>query len=207
MRNALVALCCIAVVSVSLDDAQARKSYFGVKGGVNVADITGADAEGSGSKNGFIGGAFYGIDFTDDFGVRLDALYVQKGAEGKIVAPGDDHGHESVVTLDYLEFPVLFMVGFPTGEKFAVNLFAGPTFGFNMTAELEDKDHGETIELDVETFELGATFGGGAEYMLSSMSIIGDFRYAIGGTSIADNFDGKNTGIGIMVGLKFPLGQ
>lgn len=206
MRNLLTALCCVAVLCVSLDDAQARKAYAGIKGGVNKADITGHDAEGLESRNRFIGGAFYGIDFTDDFGVRLDALYVQKGAEGPFtVEDGDEH--DVIISLDYLEFPVLFMVGFPTGEKFAVNLFAGPTFGFNMSAEIEIPEHGETEELDVETFELGATFGGGAEYMLSSMSIIGDFRYALGGTSVTDNFDGKNSGVGIMVGLKFPLGQ
>lgn len=205
MRNVLVALCCIAVVSVSLDNAEARKAYAGIKGGVNIADITGDDAEGLGSRNGFVGGAFYGIDFTDDFGVRLDALYVQKGAEGQFVVDDGDT-HDVIVSLDYLEFPVLFMVGFPTSEKFAVNLFAGPTFGFNMSAELEIPEHGETEDLDVETFELGATFGGGLEYMLSSMSIIGDFRYALGATSITDDFDGKSSGIGVMVGVKFPLG-
>ncbi|HXV14507.1 MAG TPA: hypothetical protein VEC56_09915, partial [Candidatus Krumholzibacteria bacterium] len=78
--------------------------------------------------------------------------------------------------------------------------------GFNLSAEAEDKDHGETFDLDVETFEFGATFGGGIEYTMSSMSIIGDFRFALGATSISDEFDGKNSGVGMMVGVKFPLG-
>jgi opacity protein-like surface antigen len=196
---------CAALLAVLYTDAVARKSYAGVKGGVNIADITGDDAEGLDSRNRFIGGAFFGIDFADEFGLRIDGLYAQKGAEGPFVTEDGDT-HESVLSLDYLEFPVLFMVGFPTNEQFAVNLFAGPTFGFNLTAEAEIPDHGETVDLDVETFELGATFGGGLEYVLSSMSIIGDFRYALGGTSISDNFDGKNSGIGVMVGVKFPLG-
>ncbi|HXV13133.1 MAG TPA: outer membrane beta-barrel protein, partial [Candidatus Krumholzibacteria bacterium] len=117
---------CAALLAGSYSDAEARKSYAGVKGGVNIGDVTGDDAEGLDKRNGFIGGAFYGIDFTDDFGVRLDGLYVQKGAEGPFVAPGDDHAHETVVRLDYLELPVLCMVGFPTGDSFAVNLFLGP---------------------------------------------------------------------------------
>ena len=151
-----------------------------------------------------MGGAFYGIDW-EDFGVRIDGLYVQKGAEGEFAAPDGDV-HETIIRLDYLELPVLFMVGFPTGDEFAVNLFAGPTFGFNLKAEAEIPEHGETVEMDVETFELGAAIGGGFEYILSSMSFVADLRYAMGGTSISDEFDGKNSGVGVTVGVKFPLG-
>lgn len=188
------------------NDALAKESYAGVRGGVNIADITGDDAEGLDTRNRILAGAFYGIDF-EDFGVRIDGLYAQKGAEGSFVLPGDDHPHETIVSLDYIEFPVLFMVGFPTGDKFAVNLFAGPTFGFNLNAEAEIPDHGETMDLeDVQTFEFGGAFGGGFEYMLSSMSFVADLRYALSATSVSDEFDGKNTGVGVTVGVKFPLG-
>jgi hypothetical protein len=180
MRLISIGVVCAMALAGSIDDAHARTSYAGVKGGVNIADITGDNLDGLDSRNRFIGGAFYGMDFTDDFGVRIDGLYVQKGAEGPI--PIDDGDiHDVIISLDYIEFPVLFMVGFPTSDTFAVNLFAGPTFGFNITAEMEIPEHGETEDLDVETFELG-------------------------GTSINDDFDGKNNGIGIMVGVKFPFG-
>lgn len=202
-RLAFMALSAVSLAGL-FTDADARKSYFGVKGGVNVADITSEDAD-LDSRNRFIGGAFYGIDFTDDFGVRLDGLYVQKGAVGPFVAEDGDT-HEAIFSLDYLEFPVLFMVGFPTSEEFAVNLFAGPTFGFNMTGEAEIPEHGETVDLNAESFEFGAAFGGGVEYVRSSMSLIGDFRFALGATSISDDFDGKNSGPAFMVGVKFPLG-
>ena len=199
-------LVCAAILLGSLDDADARKSYAGAKGGVNQADVIGDDAENFDRNNGFIGGAFYGIDFTDDFGVRVDGLFVQKGAQGRVVLPEDSVATDATLTLDYLEFPVLFMVGFPTGDSWAVNLFAGPTFGFNLTAKGEVEGQG-TTDLDVHAFEFGATFGGGVEYILESMSFIGDFRYALGATSISDSFDGKNSGVGIMVGVKFPLGE
>lgn len=204
MRTIQMGLLCAGLLAVSLGDAQARKSYLGVKGGVNVCDISGGDANGLDSRSRFIGGAFYGIDF-EDFGIRVDGLYVQKGAEGYLEVPEDENPHR-VYKLDYLEFPVLFMVGFPTGEKFAVNLFAGPTFGFNVDAEVEFVDVGQTEQIDADTFEFGATFGGGIEYMLASMSIIGDVRYALSGTNISDDFAGKNGGSSIMVGMKFPLG-
>jgi hypothetical protein len=204
MKILATACVCAMWLAVS-NDAMARDSYVGVRGGVNIADITGDDSENLDSRNRFMGGAFYGINFTDDFGVRVDGLYVQKGAEGDFPA-ADGDVHESIVRLDYLEFPVLFMVGFPTGDAFAVNLFAGPTFGFNLTAEAEIPEHNETEELDVESFEFGGAFGGGFEYMLSSWSLVADLRYALGATSIMDGFDGKNTGVGVTVGVKFPLG-
>ncbi len=206
MRHMYAGVLCAAMLAGSLDDAEARKSYAGVKGGVNIANIIGDDFENFGSKNGFIGGAFYGFEFADDFGMRIDGLYVQKGAEGPYPTEDGDL-HNTVFTLDYLEFPVLFMVGFPTtNEKFAVNLFLGPTFGFNLSAEADVEEHGIEEISNVQSFEFGATFGGGAEYLMSSMSIILDFRYALSATSISDTIDGKNSGVGIMLGVKFPLG-
>ncbi len=200
-----IGLLSLAILVGAVDNASARKSYFGVKGGVNIADITGDNTDALDSSNGFIGGLFYGMDFTDDFGIRVEGLFVQKGADGEFALPPSDHEHEFVFNLDYIEVPVYFVVGFPTGDSFAFNLYAGPTFGFNVKAEVENISHGEVVDLDAEAFELGAAFGGGVEYLMSSFSIIGDVRYAIGGTSITDNFDGKNTGIGIMVGVEFPL--
>jgi len=205
MRYVYGGLLCAAMLVGSLGDAEAGTKYFGVKGGVNIADMTGNDAEGLGSRNGFIGGAFFGVDFAEGFGVRIDGLYVQKGAEGPF--PTDDGDiHNTVFKLDYIEFPVLFTVGFPAGENFAVNLVAGPTFGFNTTAEAEIEEHGTEEVAGAESFEFGAAFGGGLEYILSSFSIIADVRYAIGATSIVEDVDAKNAGVGVMLGVKFPLG-
>jgi hypothetical protein len=206
VKKLLWAFIASVIVFASAGESSARDSYFGFKGGVNIADVTGDDFDLS-SSNRFIGGLFYGIDYTDDFGLRIEGLYVQKGAEGTFVLPPSDHEHEFVVRLDYIEVPVYFVVGFPTGESFAVNLYAGPTFGFNVKAEAENVDHEETVELDAEAFEFGAAFGGGAEYLMSSFSIVADVRYALGATSVTDNIDGKNTGLGIMLGVKFPVGE
>ena len=206
MKRLQVGLLCAAVLFGSFDDADARRSYAGVKGGVNKANVIGDDVDALDPTNLFMGGAFFGIDFTEDFGARLDALYVQKGAEGPFTAPGETVASDATLSLDYIEFPLLLLVDFPTGDSFAFNLFLGPTFGFNLSAEADVEGVG-TTDLDAESFEFGATFGGGVEYMLESMSIIGDFRYALGATDIFDGVKAKNTGVGLMVGVKFPLGE
>jgi hypothetical protein len=207
--KALAGLICATALFAVTANADAKTMYAGAKGGVNMASLSGDGVDDMDSRNGFIGGAFYGVDFGQ-FGVRLEGLYVQKGAEGSFVVPGDDHAHESIVKLDYVEFPLLFTGTFPAGEKFAFNVFAGPTFGFNTGAEVEIPGHGETVDISdsVESFEFGAAIGGGIEYMLSSFSIILDARYSLGASNIVaeGDEDVKNRGIGVMAGVKFPLG-
>jgi hypothetical protein len=201
---------CVAMLVVATG-ADAKK-YAGVKGGVNMGDFSGDDTPGNSStRTGFSGGAFYGIGINDQFGVRGELNYVQKGAEGAVQTEDGDT-HDGTYKLDYVEIPVLFLADFPAGEKFAFSIFAGPTFAFNTTAEVEVPAHNETEKLDnVKGFEFGAAVGGGIEYMLSSFSIIADLRYSLGASSVSDDVDGvsidvKNTGIGIMAGVKFPLG-
>jgi opacity protein-like surface antigen len=205
MKNIIGVSCAIAFL-ISAGDADAKKAYAGVKGGVNIASLTGDDADNLDSRNRFVGGAFYGINFTDDFGARLEGLYVQGGAEGPWTAEDGDT-HDSIISLDYIQFPLLFVMNIPATETFLFNIALGPTFSFNTTAEVEIPEHGETEDISgrVNSFEFGALIGGGVEYKLTSMSILLD----AGGTNVvdADNSDVKNRGIGIMAGVSFPLGS
>ena len=210
MRAMVGMLCAASLVLATSVDA---KKYAGVKGGVNMADFSGDQAPANnGTRTGFSGGAFYGWGINDQFGVRGELNYVQKGAEGDVQAEDGDT-HLGTYKLDYVEIPVLFVADFPAGEKFGFNIFAGPTFAFNTTAEAEIPAHNETEELDnVKGFEFGAAIGGGIEYKLSSFSIIADVRYSLGASSVSEDnaagesVDVKNRGIGIMAGVQFPLG-
>jgi hypothetical protein len=210
------AICVLAAVFVlASTDAHAAPWNIGVKGGAGMYELYGDDTgDGLDMRTGFIGGAFAGTQLGERFGVRAEVLYVQKGAEGDFVVPGDDHAHDSVVKLDYVEIPLLFTGRFPAGEKFAFSIFAGPTLGFNNKAEVEVISHNETESLDdfVESFEIGATFGGGIEYALPSFSLLADVRYGIGTTTVVQDVAGqsadvKNRGVGFMAGVAFPLGQ
>ena len=208
MKNTIGILCAIAVC-VLAENAAAKEAYAGLKGGLNIASLTGDNADDLDSRNLFVGGAFYGIDFTEDFGGRIEALYLMGGAEGMYPA-GDGDVHESIISLDYIQFPLLLVMKIPTSEKVEFNLALGPTFSFNTKGEVEIPEHGETVDIsNVNSFEFGALIGGGVEYKLSSMSLLLDARYSAGATNVidADNSDVKNRGIGIMAGLSFPLGS
>ncbi len=202
---------CMSLLVVLAARAEAKESYAGIKGGLNMASLTGDNTDDLDSRNGFMGGAFYGMNFGEgDFGARIEGLYVNKGAEGPFVVPGDDHAHDSIIKLDYIEFPVLFVVNLGSGKKLGFNLFAGPTIGFNIKAEVEIPGHDETVDLaeEAESVEFGGALGGGLEYMLSSFALVLDVRYSIGATNIveSDGGDIKNSGVGVMAGVSFPLG-
>jgi hypothetical protein len=210
MKKLILSICVLSLVSLGASQAGAAK-WAGVKGGINMADLTGDDVSNTDMRNAFAGGAFFGWGINEQFGIQIEGLYMSKGAKSKEDLGG---GTPEDVTykFDYIEFPVFLAVRFPAGEKLAFDIFAGPTFGFNVKAEAEAR--GTTVDFKDETkgFEFGAAFGGGFYYMLDSFSILADVRYGMGATTIVKDVDGqssdvKNKGIGIMVGVAFPLGS
>lgn len=209
MKAIMGVFCAIMLVGAINADA---KKYAGIKGGVNMADLS-ADAEvvdNTSMRNGFSGGAFYGVDVNPQFGVRGEALYVMKGVKGDITTQDGDV-HDGTISVDYIDIPLLFVANLATGDKIGLNLFAGPSFNFNIKSEVSTEDGVEDRKDGTKSFEFGAVIGGGLEYILSSCSIIADVRYSMGASSIVEDVEGqsidvKNRGIGIMAGLKFGLG-
>jgi Outer membrane protein beta-barrel domain len=199
-------VCAVSLVTgLMAADASAAKMYAGVKGGVNLANLSGSDVSNTSMHAGFMGGGFLGVDFTDQFGARLEALYVMKGAKV------DTASVSGTVKVNYVEIPVLFVANLVSKDTGAFNIFAGPTFAFNASAKAEAGGLSADIKDSIKSFEFGATVGVGGEYKLSSVSIIGDVRYSMGATSIAKDqgsqtFDVKTRGIGIMAGVKIPFG-
>ena len=207
VRVTIVALALLALAGSRADAA----AWFGVKGGVNMADLSSDLITDSSMRTQFAGGAFYGFGINEQFAVQVEGLYMSKGAEGDIMVEDGDI-HAATARLDYIELPVLFMAKFPAGDKLAFDLFAGPTFAFNIKSEVEIAEHGtEDLKDDTKSFEFGATIGGGLSYLLESFSIVADVRYGIGATEVYDAIEGastdaKNRGIAILAGVSFPLG-
>jgi opacity protein-like surface antigen len=214
MKRLLSILTVIALVSFAAQ-AQAAGMYAGVKGGVNIANVGGDDAGDTSSRTGFQGGLFIGKHVNDQFGFRVEGLYVQKGAKADVeVTPGNTV--EVTSKLDYIEFPILFVYDLTHSETMGFNLFAGPTLGFNMTAKAE-ADGGESTDIDnIKSFEFGAAIGAGLEKKMASGKAIGlDVRYSLGATSILEDVTVgstttspsiKNHGIGIMASFSVPIG-
>jgi Outer membrane protein beta-barrel domain len=93
-------------------------------------------------KPGFVGGGYATAHLNPRFGVRLEALYANKGSAGE--NSGTLYGYlistqvsgSNRLTLQYLEIPVLAVFSFPTGVHRGFDLFAGPALAFRAKAQL-----------------------------------------------------------------------
>jgi hypothetical protein len=211
MKRILITLSAVALIAFAAT-ANAAGMYAGVKAGVNLGDLSGDDVDDfigdTSMRTGFQGGLFVGKNVNDQFGFRVEGLWVQKGAKADVeITPGNTV--EVTTKLDYIEFPILFVYNLSNSETMGFNIFAGPTLGFNISAKSE-ADGGESEDIDdVKSFEFGAAIGLGIEKKMTSGKGIGlDVRYSLGATSIADTEDVsiKNRGIGIMASFSVPIG-
>jgi Outer membrane protein beta-barrel domain len=205
-------IACAFVVVVLAGQAHAERITAGVKAGGNFGDFGGDDApDNLSTRNAFLGGGFVACPINARLGVRGEVLYAQKGAEGDFLTDDGDI-HTALYKLDYVDIPVLFTANFPAGaSQFSFNVFAGPSFNFNVSHKAAVEEHG-TLDLpNVKSFELGAVVGAGAAYALDKFSLVGDVRYSMSVTSLSDDVAGqsvdvKNQGFGVMGGLAFPIG-
>lgn len=206
MKRSLVVLSAVAMFAFAAQAQAAGGMYAGVKAGVNIANVGGDDApDNTSSRTGFQGGLFIGKHVNDQFGFRVEGLYVQKGAKGG--------SPEVTEKLDYIEFPILFVYDIKSTESMGFNLFAGPTLGFNMNAKVEDTDIGDQIK----SFEFGGAIGAGVEKKMAGGKAIGlDVRYSLGATTVAEDITVgstttspsiKNHGVGIMASYSIPIGS
>ncbi|TDI78922.1 MAG: PorT family protein [Bacteroidetes bacterium] len=154
---------------------------FGIKAGVNFANIT--DATGLTNKTGFVVGVFAGVKLNDKLGVQGDLLYSQQGAEF-------DAGE---IDLNYVIIPIV--IKYYITES--LNLQAGPQFGFVVDDNIKEVFNGIS---EAESFDLSAVIGAGFEFPFG-IRVSG--RYNIGLTDIMKLGDGKNAVATVAVGYSF----
>ncbi|HKW15194.1 MAG TPA: porin family protein [Candidatus Krumholzibacteria bacterium] len=207
----LTTVACAVLLVAAAGQAHAERITAGVMAGGSFAKFGGDDApDHLKTRSAFMGGGFVAYPINARLGVRGEVLYAQKGAEGDFLTDDGDI-HTALYKLDYVDIPVLFTGEFPAGSsQFAFNVFAGPSFNFNVKHEAAVEEHG-TLDLPyVKSFEFGAVVGAGVAYALDKFSLIGDVRYSMGVASLADDVNGqsvdvKNHGVGVMGGISFPI--
>jgi hypothetical protein len=152
-----ISLFALALVSslamFAQDDKPARtpmavKPYFGVKGGVNLANLEIDDDNTTttfktNSKTSFHVGAFVNIPIGGNFRLQPELLYVGQGAKinGTMFVGGTSNANYEL-DMDYIAVPVMFQLKTPGG--FFVE--AGPQFAFLTTAR-QDNESGSDPDL------------------------------------------------------------
>ncbi len=206
MKRTLVAVLALTAL-MTATNASAQRFYLGLKAGVSMSDLDVDEIDDTSMLTGFMGGGLLGYDVSEQFGFRLEALYVNKGAELTQPTGPVDYNY------DFIEVPLLFVLHMTPQSAAVFDIFAGPSLAFNISAETDDGSATVDISDQTESFELGAAVGVGIEYKLTSMSILGDARYSLGATDLADvddafgeDVEAKSRGFGFMAGLLFPIG-
>ena len=198
----MLALCLVLSVSAFSQDDTKMLSAFGLKGGLNLANLSG-DIENNKSLIAFGGGVFSKITPSPTICIQPEVLFMQMGTEEDV-----DNGEK--IKLNYIEIPVLIKYVFPTEGSFEPNIFAGPAVSFLMSADYGDED----IKDYITSVDFGLAFGAGADIAIGDGGgkVTFDGRYTLGLTNINDDVDSdefsiKNGVITFMVGYAFPLGN
>jgi len=141
-------------------------------------------------------------------GVRLEGWYTQKGE--------DAFGGEvnTSIRINYIEFPLLLVVGTPLdrGSAIRVSAYAGGTFALKVSCDVSvasglEVEQGSCTDFGADVS--GTDYGllGGVSLGLRNFSI--DFRYDYGLKDILSNSDTsvKNVSYGLSFGVIMPIGD
>lgn len=180
----------VCAASVAVTNAQVR---FGVKGGVNLANVSG-DVEDNKMKIGFHAGALVQIPVTQQFMVQPEAIFSTQGAKF------DDGIDEGKFNLTYVNIPLLARYQSTSG------FFAqtGPQAGLLMSAKAKVGDDEEDFKEFMKTLDFSWVFGLG--YQTPSGFGV-DARFNLGLTNMWDGDDGDKTKNSVIqVGVFYVLG-
>ncbi|MDX1463381.1 MAG: porin family protein [Marinirhabdus sp.] len=167
---------------------QAQGIDFGIKAGVNFANITDASNLELDSRTGIVVGAFVGGKFNDRFGIQADLLYSQQGAE---FDAGD-------FDLDYVNVPIVAKIYIAKG----FHAQAGPQFGVVVNDETQSV-LGEVVnDIAVNDFDVSGVVGLGYDVPLG-LRLEGRYNFGLSDVPDAPNTSGKNSVITLSVGYSF----
>jgi len=177
----------VSFLLVSSSFCFAQGIDFGIKIGMNFSELS--DAAALKNKTGFVGGIFAGINFSEKFGIRADALYSKQGAK---LTDGD-------FDLNYLNLPIVFKHRLIS----KLHVQVGPQFGFVLDDKINITQPGGVIDdIDTKKFDLSGIVGLGLDIPFG-LRLEG--RYVFGLSDVIDdtNFGGKNRVFSFLIGYSF----
>lgn len=191
----MIAAMMVATLSVSAQ--QAGQMFIKPMVGGTLASLVG-DVDDTKFKIGLVGGAEFGYNINETFGITAGLLYSMQGTKVKDI--------DDAWNMDYINIPVLANVYIAPG----LALKAGPQIGFLTRAKVDDIDFKKacnTVDFSIPI---------GASYEFSDFVI--DFRYNIGVSNVLKSkkaitddieFDGdvkaRNSVMMLTIGYKIPF--
>jgi hypothetical protein len=170
----------VATISLCSFLLNAQSTSFGIKGGLNVANLNVESSSNPDSKLSFNLGALAHVHLSENFAVQPELYYSGQGAKQTI------SGTEYKTNLGYINLPVLLQFMFGTGFR----LESGPQVGFLISAK--SKSGSSDIDIKDQLKKIDFSWGFGAGYVTTAGFGI-DLRYNLGLSDIDDSGTGKVT--------------
>lgn len=197
MKKFLILLLLLGLGSMAL----AQGLSFGIKGGMNVANMSGDSLSGTEGLAGVAVGAYASIGLLPNIAVQPEILFSQKGCKetGEILGTA----YEATSRINYLEIPVLAKISF--GAIVKPYVLAGPYFSTMMGATGEATIGGISASVDIsdlfKSSDMGLTFGAGVQ---TPIKLSVEARYSMGLGSIdniAPDENVKNSNVSLLIGF------
>jgi len=165
----------------------ATAQTFGLKGGVNIANMTFSASGMSISPKSIVGihiGPVVEFKLQESLYFNTGILYSLKGCKA------DFEGVNSTEKLNYLEIPLNIAYKFATSETSKFFVQAGPYLGYALSGK--DKTDGETTDIEfgdggAKRFDFGVGIGLGLEFG----QLVPSVNYQLGLANINDDTDIK----------------
>ena len=190
---------CAVIMIAGITNSNAQILKFGVKGGVNFANLNG----GTGgidydfkNKTGFYAGALAEIKILPNFSLQPEAMFSSQGAASEVDGVDD-------FNLDYISVPVLAKFYLITDR---LSIEAGPQFSFlvnDSDAVFNEISDGMSERVEGQkpkSFDFA--IAGGASLNIAG-GLFAQARYTIGLTEISKNADAKNAVFQLGLGYMF----
>ena len=218
-RTALLAIACS--IALAPAGAGAQEITLGVKGGLNVSNLSVSDPDdseaGFDSQTDFRVGAFAQFALGRVFAIQPELFYSQEGAKSR------DSDPAVKLNLNYFEIPLLLMARLASRESpMYPILYAGPSVAFQSRCQVTGEQDGASVSFDCDDplFEgevqtkktdFGLVFGGGFEILYARLTIQLDARYNLGLTNLNDSENSdevsvRSRGWAFTLGLGVPIG-
>lgn len=186
MKKMILAVAALLMVGAA--SAQVPGFEWGVKGGLNLSNVTNSDGK---MKPSIYVGAFAEFGVNDWLGIQPEVVYSRQGT-----ADGD-----LKLRFNYLNIPV--MAKFYVLDQLSVE--TGPQFGILLNAKMKNKVDGKNVTADVDGAKnFDVSWGIGASYRFLS-NFDATLRYNIGLTKVFDTGTDtpKNGVLQLGVGYRF----
>lgn len=175
----------VMIVTMTAANNASAQIKFGLKGGVNVTDMSlNSSVFNASNRTGFFVGPTIKVQLPlVGLGIDASALYDQREAKIKV---GDATTKETLRS-QAINIPINLRYGWGLSSMANIFLFAGPQFGFNVGDKDQKIDDKSTWSVKNSNFSLN--FGAGVT-LLSHLQLTANYNVVCGKTSDATITEG-----------------